>query len=159
MGRKVLLPVLSAPCRVRLVLLSLYCGTSFQHALYRLMRNLLKISSCAAGVNGGAPMFACLPLTGASNRPASPVEKEVKFAVSHISRKTSEMWGTHQSVAGTDPKRRECSIGMLASVVNVCALSPTMALNSAPPRLHWIGCDGSCRRSYRLTRAKPSKPF
>ena len=53
MGRKVLLPVLSAPCRVRLVLLSLYCGTSFQHALYRLMRNLLKISSRAAGVNGG----------------------------------------------------------------------------------------------------------
>jgi hypothetical protein len=35
-------------------LLSLYCGTSFQHALYRLMRNLLKISSRATGVNGGA---------------------------------------------------------------------------------------------------------
>jgi hypothetical protein len=30
-----------------------YCGTSFQHALYRLMRNLLKIPSRAAGVNGG----------------------------------------------------------------------------------------------------------
>src|ERR1700734_3532740 len=108
MGRKVLLPVLSAPCRVRLVLLSLYCGTSFQHALYRLMRNLLKISSCAAGVNGGAP--------------------------------------------------KQC-ICMLASVVNVCALSPTMALNSAPPHLRAIGCDGSCRRRYRLTRAKPSQHF
>jgi hypothetical protein len=52
MGRKILLPVLSAPCRLRLVLLSLYCGTSFQHALFRLMRNLFKISSRAAGVNG-----------------------------------------------------------------------------------------------------------
>src|SRR5271168_4263046 len=52
MGRKVLLPVLSASCRVRLVILSLYCGTSFQHALYRLMRNLLKITRRAAGVNG-----------------------------------------------------------------------------------------------------------
>jgi hypothetical protein len=36
-------------------LLSLYCGTSFQHALYRLMRNLLKIPRRAAGVNGAGP--------------------------------------------------------------------------------------------------------
>jgi hypothetical protein len=42
-------------------------------------------------------------------------------------------------------------MGVLASVVNVCALSPTLALNSAPPRLPWVGCDGS-RRPLGLTR-------
>ncbi len=108
MGRKVLLPALSASCRVRLVLLSLYCGTSFQHALYRLMRNLLKITSRAAAVNGAGP---------------------------------------------------EQYIVMLASVVNVCALSPTLALNSAAPRRLWIGGDGFCRRRYHLTRAEPSQLF
>src|SRR5580658_2772817 len=85
--------------------LSLYCGTSFQHALYRLMRNLLKISSRAAGVNGGAPMFACLPLTGASNRPASPVEKEVKVCgLPHLAKNERDVG--HPSVRGGDRSQK-----------------------------------------------------
>jgi hypothetical protein len=56
MGRKLLLPVLSAPC------CSIFRPglqskprrrTSIEHALYRLMRNLLKITRCVAAVNGG----------------------------------------------------------------------------------------------------------
>jgi hypothetical protein len=67
MGRKLLLPALSAPCRLRLVLLSLYFGTSFQHALYRLMRNLLKIPRRASGVNG-AGTGGCTTATGQASK-------------------------------------------------------------------------------------------
>jgi len=114
----------------------------------------------------GTKAVAGRTLRAALNRPVFRLRNQSRFAVSHISRKTSEIWATHRSGAGT--KSQEGSDGgillttlpgMLACVVNVCALSPTLALNAAPPRPAWIGCDGSCRQRHRFTRAKSSQLF
>jgi hypothetical protein len=45
------------------------------------------------GYHGGTPVSFLVYL-----------QKTLRFVVSHISQKTSEMWGTHGSVVGRNPK-------------------------------------------------------
>jgi hypothetical protein len=144
MGRKLLLPVLSAPCRLRLVLLSLYFGTSFQHALYRLMRNLLKIPRRASGVNGAR--------TGGCTTGLGRLRKRVgcRSRVSH-SLKTNQL---SVRIAIGPARTAESSPGSQSWVYQLTETSPEETTDIVPGRQSWVKLNArECMGNY------PSNPI